>query len=71
MHDGCNKTTTAIMPKLQIRDLPQDLYDALKTDARIEPRSLTQQAIVALREARRRCRTRACSPVRAGQAGNY
>ena len=45
------------MPNLQIRDLPQDLYDALKTDARIEQRSLTQQAIVALREARRQRRT--------------
>lgn len=45
------------MPNLQIRDLPQDLYEALKTDAKMEQRSLTQQAIVALREARdkRRC----------------
>jgi len=40
------------MPNLQIRDLPQELYDALKLDARLEQRSLTQQAIVALREAR-------------------
>ncbi len=45
------------MPNLQIRDLPQDLYDALKADARIEQRSLTQQAIVALREARQKRRT--------------
>jgi len=43
---------TASMPNLQIRDLPQELYDALKVDAMIEQRSLTQQAIVALREAR-------------------
>jgi len=40
------------MPNLQIRDVPQDIYDALKADATIEQRSLTQQAIVALREAR-------------------
>jgi plasmid stability protein len=45
------------MPNLQIRDLPQDLYDALKLDAVIEQRSLTQQAIVALRDARRLRRT--------------
>jgi plasmid stability protein len=44
-----------VMPNLQIRDLPQELYDALKLDARLEQRSLTQQAIVALREARQ-CR---------------
>lgn len=45
------------MPNLQIRDLPQDLYDALRVDAMIEQRSLTQQAIVALRDARRLRRT--------------
>lgn len=45
------------MPNLQIRDLPQELYDALKMDAMIEQRSLTQQAIVALREARQLRRT--------------
>ncbi len=45
------------MPNLQIRDLPQDIYDALKVDAINEQRSLTQQAIVALREARRQHRT--------------
>jgi len=45
------------MPNLQIRDLPQDIYDALKADATNEQRSLTQQAIVALREARRQRRT--------------
>ena len=45
------------MPNLQIRDLPQEIYDALKADAQIEQRSLTQQAIVALREAQRQRRT--------------
>lgn len=39
------------MPTLQIRDLPDDLYQALSVDARDEHRSLTQQAIVELREA--------------------
>ena len=41
------------MPNLQIRDLPQDVYDALKVDAEIEHRSLTQQAIMALRQAQK------------------
>lgn len=44
------------MPNLQIRDLPQDVYDALKTDAVMEQRSLTQQAIVALRQAQHQLR---------------
>lgn len=57
MRFDCNVTGDASMPNLQIRDLPQDLYDALKTDARMEQRSLTQQAIVALREAWRQRRT--------------
>ena len=39
------------MPTLQIRNLPEDLYQALCLDARDEHRSLTQQAIVELREA--------------------
>ena len=39
------------MPNLQIRELPTDIYRALAADARRENRSLTQQAIVELREA--------------------
>ncbi len=39
------------MPNLQIRDLPAGVYQALSADARRENRSLTQQAIVELREA--------------------
>ena len=45
------------MPNLQIRDLPVEIYNALKTDASIEQRSLTQQAIVALREAQQQRRS--------------
>ncbi len=45
------------MPNLQIRDLPEDVYEALKTDAVMEQRSLlTQQAIVALRQAQQQHR---------------
>lgn len=44
------------MPNLQIRDLPQEIYDTLKIDADIEQRSLTQQAIVALRQAQQQRR---------------
>lgn len=36
------------MPILQIRDLPQALYDELSESAEINRRSLTQQAIVCL-----------------------
>ena len=36
------------MPTLQIRDLPQDLYDRLRDTARQERRSLAQQATVLL-----------------------
>ena len=39
----------AILPSLQIRELPQDVYDALASRARAERRSLAQQAIVELR----------------------
>jgi uncharacterized protein YeeX (DUF496 family) len=39
---------TCIMPTLQIRDLPQELYDELSESAEINRRSLTQQAIVCL-----------------------
>ena len=44
------------MPNLQIRDLPEDVYEALKTDAVMQQRSLTQQAIVALRQAQQQQR---------------
>ena len=38
------------MPALQIRDLPQGIYDALKLRAEREHRSLAQQATVAIEE---------------------
>ncbi len=37
------------MPSLQIRDLPDDVYQALAFPARREHRSLAQQAVVELR----------------------
>ncbi|HEX4498067.1 MAG TPA: hypothetical protein VIE43_20490 [Thermoanaerobaculia bacterium] len=37
------------MPSLQIRDLPEDVYEALAFRAQAEHRSLAQQAIVELR----------------------
>jgi plasmid stability protein len=37
------------MPSLQIRDLPDDLYQALSFRARQQHRSLAQQAVVELR----------------------
>jgi antitoxin FitA len=36
------------MPSLQIRDLPEDVYDALAERGRRERRSLAQQAVVEL-----------------------
>ena len=39
------------MPILQIRDLPDDVYQAVVAAAQAEHRSLSQQAIVALRSA--------------------
>lgn len=38
------------MPALQIRDLPQDLYDELKRRAEREHRSMAQQATVAIEQ---------------------
>jgi len=38
------------MPSLQIRNMPQDVYDALAERARQQRRSLAQQAIVELSE---------------------
>lgn len=39
------------MPTLQIRDLPQDIYDRLIESAEKNRRSLTQEAIVLLQKA--------------------
>lgn len=38
------------MPTLQIRNLPQELYDQLKESARESKRSMTQQAILLLQK---------------------
>ncbi len=37
------------MPSLQIRDLPDDVYQSVLVAAQVEQRSLSQQAIVELR----------------------
>lgn len=37
------------MPSLQIRDMPEDVYEALSFRAKVEHRSLAQQAVVELR----------------------
>jgi hypothetical protein len=39
------------MPTLQIRDMPDDVYQGVANAARAEQRSLSQQAIVELRRA--------------------
>ena len=39
------------MPTLQIRDLPDDVYQSVIAAARAEQRSLSQQAVVELRRA--------------------
>lgn len=39
------------MPILQIRDLPDDVYQGMIAAARAEQRSLSQQAVVELRRA--------------------
>lgn len=39
------------MPTLQIRDLPDDVYQSVLSAARAEQRSLSQQAVVELRRA--------------------
>jgi plasmid stability protein len=43
------KAQEVLMPSLQIRDLPDDVYEALAFRAQAEHRSLAQQAIVELR----------------------
>ncbi len=39
------------MPSLQIRELPEDVYEALAYRAKCSGRSLAQQAVVELRKA--------------------
>lgn len=39
------------MPELQIKDIPQELYNKLADSAEMNKRSLTQQAIILLEEA--------------------
>lgn len=39
------------MPLLQVRDIPEDLYEKLARVARAENRSIAQETIVLLREA--------------------
>lgn len=39
------------MPTLQIRDMPDDVYEGIAAAARLEQRSLSQQAVVELRRA--------------------
>lgn len=39
------------MPLLQVRDMPEDLYDRLASVAKAENRSIAQETIVLLREA--------------------
>ena len=46
MHVKCFNLTD--MPTLQIRNLPEELYEALKAAAKRDRRSLNQQAIVTL-----------------------
>jgi hypothetical protein len=41
------------MPLLQVRDMPEDLYDRLASVAKAENRSIAQETIVLLREALR------------------
>ncbi len=42
---------SAAMPILQIRDVPDDVYQGVAAAARAEQRSLSQQAVVELRRA--------------------
>ena len=36
------------MPTIQVRDVPQDVYDALTANAKLERRSLAQQVLVTI-----------------------
>ena len=48
MHNACIMLYNACMPTLQMRDVPDELYQELVRQAEKERRSITQQAIVAL-----------------------
>jgi hypothetical protein len=48
MHFSCSEQD---MPILQVRDLPDDVYQAVVAAARAEHRSLSQQVVVELRRA--------------------
>jgi hypothetical protein len=54
MHYYCMRTIPtqkgAMMPALQVRDFPPDLYEELRKRAKQEHRSLSQQTVVAIRE---------------------
>ncbi len=50
MHKGCNMHAEVYMPSLQVRDLPEDIYNQLSYLAKLEHRSLAQETIVLLRE---------------------
>lgn len=39
------------MPTIQIRDMPEDVYECIAAAARVEHRSLSQQVVVELRRA--------------------
>ena len=47
---ACVMHENSTMPTLQIRNLPQELYDQLKESARESKRSMTQQAILLLQK---------------------
>jgi plasmid stability protein len=49
MHFDACPPVDALMPSLQIRDLPDDVYQAVAFRARQEHRSLAQQAVAELR----------------------
>lgn len=51
MDVGAGIMQTAPMATLQIRDIPDDVYDSVAAAARAEQRSLSQQAVVELRRA--------------------
>jgi hypothetical protein len=53
MYAYCNNFayTEAVMPLLQLRDIPDDLYEALSKVAAAENRSIAQETIVLLKKA--------------------
>jgi hypothetical protein len=53
-HNAC--IMMKLMPSLQIRDMPPDVYKALAERARGERRSLAQQALVEIAESGHRAR---------------